>query len=158
MGCVDPVPRSTVGLWCSPRPLTRGGDADAPRPWCCHPRDSRGVGAVARAPDGQAAAAACVPPCLVNDSTPNAVYMTIRSGDGREDAYLTGVFGSAVAGCSTRHPSAPAGGRLLDLQLIQPHTPSQFLQTVRHHAKATTTAVQLQAVLRLQATARGFLA
>jgi hypothetical protein len=49
-------------------------------------------------------------------------------------------------------------GRLLDLQLIQPRTPSQFLQAVRRHAKAATTAVQLQAVLRLQAAARGFLA
>jgi hypothetical protein len=49
-------------------------------------------------------------------------------------------------------------GRLLDLQLIQPRTPSQFLQAVRRHAKAATTAVQLQAVLRLQVAARGFLA
>jgi hypothetical protein len=49
-------------------------------------------------------------------------------------------------------------GRLLDLQLIQPRTPSQFLQAIRRHAKAATTAVQLQAVLRLQAAARGFLA
>jgi hypothetical protein len=49
-------------------------------------------------------------------------------------------------------------GRLLDLQLIQPRTPSQFLQTVRRHAKAATTAVQLQAVLRLQAAVRSFLA
>jgi hypothetical protein len=49
-------------------------------------------------------------------------------------------------------------GRLLDLQLIQPRTPSQFLQSVRRHAKATTTAVQLQVVLQLQAAMRGFLA
>jgi hypothetical protein len=49
-------------------------------------------------------------------------------------------------------------GRLLDLQLIQPHTPSQFLQAVRRRTKAATMAVQLQAVLRLQAAARGFLA
>jgi hypothetical protein len=48
-------------------------------------------------------------------------------------------------------------GRLLDLQLIQPRTPSQFLQAVRR-AKAATTAAQHQAVLRLQAAARGFLA
>jgi hypothetical protein len=34
-------------------------------------------------------------------------------------------------------------GRLLDLQLIQPRTPSQFLQAVCHRAKAATTAVQL---------------
>jgi hypothetical protein len=49
-------------------------------------------------------------------------------------------------------------GRLLDLQLIQPRTPSQFLQVVRRRAKAVTTAAQLQAVLRLQAAAHGFLA
>jgi hypothetical protein len=49
-------------------------------------------------------------------------------------------------------------GRLLNLQLIQPRTPSQFLQVVRRCTKAATTAVQLQAVLRLQAAARGFLA
>jgi hypothetical protein len=49
-------------------------------------------------------------------------------------------------------------GRLLDLQLIQPRTPSQFLQAVRCHAKAVTTTMQLQAVLQLQATTRGFLA
>jgi hypothetical protein len=49
-------------------------------------------------------------------------------------------------------------GRLLDLQLIQPRTPSQFLQAVHHRAKAATTAVQLQAVLRLQAAVHGFLA
>jgi hypothetical protein len=49
-------------------------------------------------------------------------------------------------------------GRLLDLQLVQPCTPSQFLQDVRRRAKAATMAVQLQAVLRLQAAARGFLA
>jgi hypothetical protein len=49
-------------------------------------------------------------------------------------------------------------GRLLDLQLIQPRTPSQLLQAVRHHAKAATTAAQHQAALRLQAAARGFLA
>jgi hypothetical protein len=48
-------------------------------------------------------------------------------------------------------------GRLLDLQLIQPRTPSQLLQAVRHHAKAATTAAQHQAALRLQAAARGFL-
>jgi hypothetical protein len=40
-------------------------------------------------------------------------------------------------------------GQLLDLQLIQPRTPSQFLQAVCHCAKAATTAVQLRAVLRL---------
>jgi hypothetical protein len=49
-------------------------------------------------------------------------------------------------------------GRLLDLQLIQPRTPPQFLQAVHRRAKAATTIVQLQAVLRLQAAARGFLA
>jgi hypothetical protein len=49
-------------------------------------------------------------------------------------------------------------GRLLDLQLIQPHTPSQFLQAIHRRTKAATTAVQLQVVLRLQAAARGFLA
>jgi hypothetical protein len=49
-------------------------------------------------------------------------------------------------------------GRLLDLQLIQPRTPSQFLQAICRHAKAATTAVQLQAVLRLQAAVRSFLA
>jgi hypothetical protein len=42
-------------------------------------------------------------------------------------------------------------GRLLDLQLIQPHTSLQFLQAVRRLAKASTTATQLQATLRLQA-------
>jgi hypothetical protein len=40
-------------------------------------------------------------------------------------------------------------GRLLDLQLIQPRTPSQFLQVVRRHTKAATTTAQLQAALRL---------
>jgi hypothetical protein len=49
-------------------------------------------------------------------------------------------------------------GRLLDLQLIQPRIPSQFLQAVHCRAKAATMAVQLQAVLRLQVAARGFLA
>jgi hypothetical protein len=49
-------------------------------------------------------------------------------------------------------------GRLLDLQLIQPRTPSQFLQVVRRRAKAATTTAQHQAALRLQAAARGFLA
>jgi hypothetical protein len=49
-------------------------------------------------------------------------------------------------------------GRLLDLQLIQPRNPSQFLQAVRRHTKAATTTTQLQAALRLQAAARGFLA
>jgi hypothetical protein len=48
--------------------------------------------------------------------------------------------------------------RLLDLQLIQPRTPSQFLQVVRRHTKVATTTAQLQAALRLQAAARGFLA
>jgi hypothetical protein len=38
-------------------------------------------------------------------------------------------------------------GWLLDLQLIRPRTPSQFLQAI--HRRTTTTA-QLQAVLRLQ--------
>jgi hypothetical protein len=49
-------------------------------------------------------------------------------------------------------------GRLLDLQLIQPRTPSQFLEAVRRHTKAATTTTQLQAALRVQAAARGFLA
>jgi hypothetical protein len=49
-------------------------------------------------------------------------------------------------------------GWLLDLQLVQPRAPSQFLQAVRRRTKAATMAVQLQAVLRLQAAARGFLA
>jgi hypothetical protein len=44
--------------------------------------------------------------------------------------------------------------RLLDLQLIQPHTPLQFLQAVRRRVKASTTATQLQATLRLQAATR----
>jgi hypothetical protein len=48
-------------------------------------------------------------------------------------------------------------GRLLDLQLIQPRTPSQFLQVVRRRAKLATTAAQHQAALRLQAAARGSL-
>jgi hypothetical protein len=48
--------------------------------------------------------------------------------------------------------------RLLDLQLIQPRTPSQFLQAVRRSAKAETTTTQHQAALRLQATVHGFLA
>jgi hypothetical protein len=48
-------------------------------------------------------------------------------------------------------------GRLLDLQLIQPRTPSQFLQAVRRHTKAAATAAQLQVVLWLQAAARDFL-
>jgi hypothetical protein len=46
-------------------------------------------------------------------------------------------------------------GRLLDLHLIQPRTPSQFLQVVRRRAKAVTMAAQLQAVLRLFAAASG---
>jgi hypothetical protein len=99
--------------------------------------------------DRQATAAACAPPFLVSDSTPDAVYRTIRSGDGGEDAYPTGVYSSVVAGCSTRPPDSPAGGAVLDLQLIQPRTPSQFLQAVRCHAKAATTTMQLQAVLQL---------
>jgi hypothetical protein len=49
-------------------------------------------------------------------------------------------------------------GRLLDLQLIQPRTRSQFLQAVRHRAKAATKTAQHQAALRLQAAARAFLA
>jgi hypothetical protein len=49
-------------------------------------------------------------------------------------------------------------GRLLDLQLIQPRIPSQFLQAVRRRAKAATMTAQHQAALRLQAAARGFLA
>jgi hypothetical protein len=49
-------------------------------------------------------------------------------------------------------------GRLLDLQLIQPRTPSQFLQVVRRRAKAASTVAQLQVTLRLQAATRGFLA
>jgi hypothetical protein len=48
-------------------------------------------------------------------------------------------------------------GRLLDLQLFQPHTPSQFHQAVCRHAKAATTITQHQAVLRLQEATRGFL-
>jgi hypothetical protein len=40
----------------------------------------------ARAPEGRAVAAVCVPSCLVGGSTPDAVYRTIRSGDGGEDA------------------------------------------------------------------------
>jgi hypothetical protein len=94
------------------RPLTRGDDADAPRPWPFHPRDSRGVGAVARAPDGWAAAAVCVPPCIVRGGTPDMFYRTIHSGDDGEDAYLAGVHGSSAVGCSTRPPSAPAGGEV----------------------------------------------
>jgi hypothetical protein len=42
-------------------------------------------------------------------------------------------------------------GRLLDLQLIQPRTPSQFLQAVRRHTKVATTTAQLQAALRRRA-------
>jgi hypothetical protein len=42
-------------------------------------------------------------------------------------------------------------GRLLDLQLIQPRTPSQFLQAIRRRAKAATMSVQLQALLRRRA-------
>jgi hypothetical protein len=49
-------------------------------------------------------------------------------------------------------------GRLLDLQLIQPPTPSQFLQAVHRRGKAATMAVQLQVVLRLQAAVCVFLA
>jgi hypothetical protein len=49
-------------------------------------------------------------------------------------------------------------GRLLALQLIQPRTLSQFLQAVRHCAKAATTTAQHQAVLRLQVAAHTFLA
>jgi hypothetical protein len=49
-------------------------------------------------------------------------------------------------------------GWLLGLQLIQLRTPSQFLQAVRRHTKSATTTEQLQAALRLQAAARGFLA
>jgi hypothetical protein len=49
-------------------------------------------------------------------------------------------------------------GWLLDRQLIQPRTPSQFLQAVRRRAKEATTAAQLQASLRLQAATRDFLA
>jgi hypothetical protein len=49
-------------------------------------------------------------------------------------------------------------GRLLDLQPIQPYTPLQFLHAVRRRAKAATTTAQLQAMLRLQAATRGFLA
>jgi hypothetical protein len=90
------------------RLLTRGDDADAPRPRRCHSRDSRGVGVVARARDGQDAAVACVPPCLVGDITPDAVYRTIRSGDDREDAYPTGVHGSAAAGYIMLFPSVTA--------------------------------------------------
>jgi hypothetical protein len=63
-----------------------------------------------RAPDRQATTTACVPSCLVGGSTPDAVYRTIHSGDNGEDAYPTGVCGSAVAGCSTRPSGAPAGG------------------------------------------------
>jgi hypothetical protein len=40
-------------------------------------------------------------------------------------------------------------GRLLDLQLIQPRTPSQFLQAVRRRAKAATMTVQHHAALGL---------
>jgi hypothetical protein len=40
-------------------------------------------------------------------------------------------------------------GRLLDPQLIQPRTPSRFLQAVRRRAKAATTTSQHQALLRL---------
>jgi hypothetical protein len=49
-------------------------------------------------------------------------------------------------------------GRLLDLQLFQPCTLSQFHQAVCRHAKAATTAAQHQAALWMQAAARGFLA
>jgi hypothetical protein len=49
-------------------------------------------------------------------------------------------------------------GRLLDLQLIQPRTPSQFLQAVRRRSKAVTTTAEHQAALRLQAATSGFLA
>jgi hypothetical protein len=49
-------------------------------------------------------------------------------------------------------------GQLLDLQLIQPCTLSQFLQAVRRRAKAATTTAQHQAALRLQAAAHGLLA
>jgi hypothetical protein len=49
-------------------------------------------------------------------------------------------------------------GRLLDLQLIQPRTPSQFLQDVHRRAKVATMVVQVQVVLRLQAAAHDFVA
>jgi hypothetical protein len=49
-------------------------------------------------------------------------------------------------------------GRLLDLQLIQPHTPSQFLQAVLRCTKVATTAAQYQVALQLQVATRGFLA
>jgi hypothetical protein len=88
--------------------LTRGGDADAPRPRRCHPRDSRGVGVVARAPEGWATAAACVPPCLIRGSTPYVVHKTSRNGHNEEDAYPIGVCGNAAAGCSTQLPSVTA--------------------------------------------------
>jgi hypothetical protein len=46
----------------------------------------------------------------------------------------------------------------VNLQLIQPRTPSQFLQVVRLRTKAATTTTQHQAALRLQEAARDFLA
>jgi hypothetical protein len=49
-------------------------------------------------------------------------------------------------------------GRLLDLQLIQPRTPSQFLQAVHRRAKVATMVVQVQVVLRLQGAAHDFVA
>jgi hypothetical protein len=108
------------------------------------------VGAIARAPNGQAAAAACVPSCLVGCSTPDAVYRTIRNGDGGEDAYMTCSAAVRLQAAARGLLARRRVGRLLDLQLIQPCTPSQFLQAVRRHTKAATTAVQLQAVLRLR--------
>jgi hypothetical protein len=57
-----------------------------------------------------AAAAASLSPYLGGGSTPNVVHRTIRNGDDREDAYSTGVRGSAAAGCSTRPPGALADG------------------------------------------------
>jgi hypothetical protein len=63
-----------------------------------------------------------------------------------------------VAGCSTRPPSAPAGGVATRSASDSALHPSQFLHVVCHCAKAATTTAQHPAALRLQVATRGFLA
>jgi hypothetical protein len=58
-------------------------------------------GAAIRRIHEELARAACVPSCLGGGSTPDAVYRTIRSGDGGEDAYTAG-----VCGCRLQHAAS----------------------------------------------------
>jgi hypothetical protein len=140
-----------------PRPLTRGGDADAPRPRAA----IRGIHEefallrellTGRLPLPRASLLSSSVAALPTPCTGPFVVETAEKMLTRQVSVAVRLQAAARGLLARRRV-----GRLLDLQLIQPRTPPQFLQAIRRHAKAATTTMQLQAVLQLHAAARGFL-